>query len=222
MIRFSLILLSFVLAASSPARAHDVQWVQPPPSGPPLLVQPAPCGVPYCAVPQPYSYRRPGNRSILAFGMRGTLSGALVGLGASYFTAQASDDRARSVGLSVSIGALSGAALGLSLGVFDHMDFTGAYYVSRDLSYGVLFGALIGAIGGGVAAIGGGDEEDVLVGAAAGSLAGLGLGLLTGVIEGSYRARHRDWSLGARRLQVRVAQITPDTRAWGARVSGRF
>jgi hypothetical protein len=56
-------------------------------------------------------------------------------LGASYFVARDAGDPGRAVALSTSIGALSGAGLGITLGVLDHMDLPGAYYVSRDLAY---------------------------------------------------------------------------------------
>lgn len=198
MLRFILVLLT--LGISTVASAHDIHIVER---------------------PQPYYYERPHQRSILAHGVRGTFSGALVGLGASYFVAQIGDDAWRTVGMSVSIGALSGAALGLTLGVFDQMDFPGAYYVSRDLSWGTLFGAMLGAIGGGIACIGGADGEAVLIGAAAGSLGGFGLGLLTGIVEGQYRVHHQPMVFGDR-MRLRVAQIAADSRAWGVRVQGRF
>jgi hypothetical protein len=214
MSRFSLVFLSALFCVTATARAHDVQIVQAP------ITQSAPYALPY--PPRgPYPYVRPRHRSILAFGLRGTWSGALAGLGASYLAARDSGDAWRAVGLSVSIGALSGAALGLSLGVFDQLDFPAAYYISRDLSYGTLFGALIGALGGVIVTIGNGDAEAILLGAAAGSLGGLGLGMLTGILEGQYRARRDPFRLGSR-FHMTIGQVAPETRTWGARVQGRF
>lgn len=66
------------------------------------------------------------------------------------------------------------------------------------------------------------DAEAVLLGAAAGSLGGLGLGLLTGIIEGQYRVHHGPLLAGARRIHTTVAQLSTDSNAWGARIHGRF
>lgn len=212
MLRFALVVISLVFGITTSVSAHDVYAPYPPR---PVLVPVEP----YVAAQPYYPMHRP-HRSIFGYGLRGTVSGALAGLGAGYFAAQGGDT-GTALGLSVSIGALSGAALGMTLGFFERTDHPGAYYASRDLSYGVLFGAMIGAIGGGIATIGGHDEEAILLGAAAGSLGGFGLGLLTGILEGSLR-RQRDVVLGARPLRVTVARILPDSDAWGARVLGKF
>lgn len=163
-------------------------------------------------------YRRRG--SILGFGFRGLFTGALAGLGASYFAARDASDPGRQVALSTSIGALAGAGLGITLGVLDRLDLPGAYYVSRDLTYGVFFGAAIGALAGGIAALRNDHTESVLVGACAGSLAGVGLGLLTGILEGQWRARHDPMYLSRRRVSLSLGRM--DVTGWGARVGGSF
>jgi hypothetical protein len=198
--------LSFFLLCCASAQAHDARYEQPTV----IVQQPVPYYPPY----------RPRG-SILGFGFRGVMSGALAGLGASYFVAESGGDGS-GVGITVASGALAGAALGLSLGVLDGLDFHSAYYISRDLSYGVLFGAAAGALAGCIVALNGGDEEAVLYGAAAGSLAGVPLGLLSGVIEGQVRRRRHESYYGARQLSVSVAQLEPETRTRGARLAGRF
>jgi hypothetical protein len=201
-----------VLACSARAEAHDTYVVQ---QGPAPLAQPYAPGYGYAYVPE-----RPRD-SIFRFGYRGMLAGALAGLGASYFVARESDDPWRDVGVTTGIGALSGAALGVTLGVFDRVGMDSAYYISRDMSYGVGFGALVGAIGGGVMALGDGDGEYVLYGAAGGSLVGLALGVLTGTIEGQVRDERAQRS-SARRVSVSIARVGAQADGWGARLGGRF
>lgn len=126
-----------------------------------------------------------------------------------------------SVGLGTGISALSGAALDLSLGVFDRAGMQSAYYISHDLSYVVGFGAIVGSIFGGVMAIGGEDSEYMLYGAAGGSLVGLALGILTGTIAGQVRETRRS-PYNARRVSVSIARLGATDDGWGARLGGRF
>jgi hypothetical protein len=203
------------------ARAHDLQlpsMAQAPMVQAPIVQVPIVQSVPP-ALRHPYVDRRP---SIFGFGMRGVFSGALVGLGASYFVARDAAEPWRAVGLSTSIGAVSGAALGLGLGIFDRLDAPASYAISRDLTYGILFGAVVGALCGGIVAIGGGDAEPVLLGVSAGTLSGVALGLATGILEGHWRTHHRGRWYGARRVNVSLAQVAPESRAWVARVAGSF
>jgi hypothetical protein len=230
-----------LLSWSVRARAHDnppgsqpgVTYVQVPVTQPQYVpVQPPAGQAPIIQVPvvQNSIVNAPGYRdgrhrprgSIVGFGFRGLFAGALTGLGASYFVAREAREPERMVALSTSIGALSGAGLGLTLGVLDRMDYAGAYFISRDLTYGVLFGAAVGALSGGIVALSNHDAESVLIGACAGSLAGLGLGLLTGIIEGHWHARHDPRYLSRGRVSVSLARVAPDSRAWGARLAGSF
>jgi hypothetical protein len=123
--------------------------------------------------------------------------------------------------VTVACGALAGAGAGLTLGILDRVGVESAYYISRDLTYGVGFGAVLGLLAGGVGALSGGDGESVVIGAAAGSLAGLGLGLVVGVVEGTLRHR-RARPYVARRATVSVARLTDQPGSWGARLVGVF
>ncbi|MEY4513298.1 MAG: hypothetical protein RLZZ450_5420 [Pseudomonadota bacterium] len=149
-------------------------------------------------------------------------SGALAGLGASYFIAANGGDAGTAVALTVASGALAGAGVGLTLGILDRVGVQSAYYISRDLTYGVAFGAVLGSLAGGVGALSGGDGESVIVGAAAGSLAGLGLGLIVGVVEGTLRPHRQRMPYVARRATLSVARLTDEPGSWGARLVGVF
>lgn len=94
------------------------------------------------------------------------------------------------------VGALSGAGLGLTLGLLEAGDGAIADHVTRDMLYGVTFGALTGTIAGGLSAILGGKGAHVPFGAAIGAVAGAGLGVLTGVLWGQRVARRRASSGG--------------------------
>lgn len=212
-----LVLLGF---AASEAHAHDTYVIQGPAPVQPYGYGYAPPPA-YAPVPVPYAvpYREPG--SIFGFGYRGMFTGTLAGLGVSYFVAQSNQHVARDLGLSLGIGALAGTGLGLTLGVLDQVGLSSAYYVSRDLTYGVFFGATVGAIAGGVSALAGGAGKDVAFGAATGSLSGLGLGLIVGLIEGQFRTPRGGAFFGGR-ANLSFAQVAPDSRAWGVRLSGRL
>jgi len=223
------------IAATPRTYAQNTVVVQGAPPVPPPGAAPYPPygyapGQPYVVAPPPYlaPYRPAG--SIFGFAYRGMFTGALTGLGASYLAVRGHEGgqnfgerrgKARVIGLSVGIGALAGTAVGLGLGMLDRVGLPSAYYVSRDMTYGVLFGTTVGLVSGGVAALAGGDGESVLLGMSIGSLGGIGLGLLVGIIEGQFH-RPRTGALFGRRARVAVAQLGPDVRSFGPTVSGRF
>ncbi|MET0344208.1 MAG: hypothetical protein ABW252_24545 [Polyangiales bacterium] len=127
--------------------------------------------------------------SIGAGAARGLVAGALAGLGGSYLVVRPNGvarDRGewRALGLGVGVGALTGAGLGIALGAADRSGAPGGRYVARDLVYGTAFGTLAGGLAGGITAIAKGDAERPLHWASIGALAGAGVGLLAGVIEG--------------------------------------
>jgi hypothetical protein len=127
--------------------------------------------------------------SVFTYGYRGLFTGGLVGLSAGYLVARNdgfSDDDWRPLVLGSGIGALSGSVLGLTLGFVDLSDDQPgrASIALRDTLYGAGFGALLGGITGGLVIIRTHDAEHLLFGAALGTLAGSGLGLVIGLIEG--------------------------------------
>jgi hypothetical protein len=130
--------------------------------------------------------------SIFESGYQGLLAGTVVGAAGGYLVARKDDWQRkdwRKVGLGMGIGALSGAGLGIILGISDRAGAPGARYVARDLSLGAGFGLVVGAIGGGISAIAKKDGEHVLFGASIGVIAGAGLGIITGIIEGQTKRR---------------------------------
>ncbi|MBN2718395.1 MAG: hypothetical protein JXX14_21300 [Deltaproteobacteria bacterium] len=142
--------------------------------------------------------------SVFTYGLRGLGVGTLDGMAAGYLVihtdaSEMADWRVFLV--SMGIGALGGAALGLTTGFVDvamYSRYPNGNYVGmgaiilRDSLYGALFGALLGTIGGGVGAILKSDAQYLPLGAAIGALAGTGLGILIGVIEGRVLTRrHR-------------------------------
>src|SRR5688572_13045984 len=85
--------------------------------------------------------------SIFRTGYRGLLTGGLVGVSAGYLVARADGREGepwRPLALGAGIGAVSGAAVGLGLGLFD-LTLDGeprAHVVLRDMLYGTTFGAV--------------------------------------------------------------------------------
>lgn len=165
--------------------------------------------------------------STFAAGYRGFLTGGFAGLGVGYLIVRGDDgggDDLRTLGFSAGVGALSGAGVGLALGLMDLGDpgpSRGAI-IMRDALYGVGFGVLTGAAAGGLSVIQTGDGEHALLGAAIGSVAGAGLGLVVGVIDAE-RARAR-W----RRQAVRIVPAMGGTRdasgqlVWVPSIAGSY
>lgn len=153
------------------------------------------------------------------YGYQGFFSGALAGVSVGYLFARphgiGSDDW-RPLVLGAGIGALSGAAFGFSLGLLDDS----GRYVARDMSVGVGFGGLLGATAGGLAAVASSEPEHILFGAAIGSLAGLGLGIVAGFIEGQVHSDDRQRRPSAR-LRVSPSSIAV-AGTWLPAVAGRF
>jgi hypothetical protein len=130
--------------------------------------------------------------SVISQGYQGLMAGAVVGLGGGYLAGRRDGWKKsdwRAVGLGISIGALSGAALGITLGIMDHSGVRAGRYIARDLMAGAGFGAVLGVISGGISAAVNKDAEHVLFGASIGVICGAGLGIITGIIEGQMKAR---------------------------------
>ena len=124
---------------------------------------------------------------------RGLFAGAAAGAGAGYIAGRHDGWKSdwRAVGLGTGIGALAGAGVGVSLGFADQSGAPGGRFVARDLAAGALLGALLGAISGGISAAVKNDAEHVLFGASIGVIAGAGLGIVTGIIEGQAKKRRQ-------------------------------
>jgi hypothetical protein len=82
-------------------------------------------------------------------------------------------------------------AVGLTLGLVDLREGSRdtAAVALKDTVYGGALGTVVGAIIGGLVAIGNGQAERVGLGAAIGTLAGVGTGLTIGVIRGHVAAK---------------------------------
>ncbi|MBN2576361.1 MAG: hypothetical protein JXP73_17500 [Deltaproteobacteria bacterium] len=121
---------------------------------------------------------------------QGLLVGAIAGAATGYmFSRSDTWDKSggwKPVAYGTGIGALSGAVLGLTLGVVDmaqHKPHRNAY-VMRDGLYGAGLGAVLGGIAGGMAAIYAKEFEYALLGASIGVLTGTVGGFAVGFVEG--------------------------------------
>jgi hypothetical protein len=149
--------------------------------------------------------------SVFDYAYEGLALGAGVGLAGGYLVArddgwQKSDWKPLVYG--GGIGALSGAGLGLILGVVDITQSKPnrrAHYVLRDMGLGAGFGFTVGAIAGGLAAISTEKVEHVLFGGAIGVLSGAGLGGILGIFDGPDKAEHASQPFGVAIVPVREA-----------------
>jgi len=128
------------------------------------------------------------HRSVFAYTSNGIGIGALVGLSAGYLVArdpEFDNFRWQPLAMGAGIGAIAGGALGLTLGIVDMASDAPPVgsYVLRDTALGAEFGTLIGLAGGAVAAASSGKKEHILFGAAIGTLAGSGLGVVLGAVS---------------------------------------
>ncbi len=170
--------------------------------------------------------------SVFTYGFRGLLVGSLVGLSGGYLVARHDGfegDDWKPIAYGVGIGALSGGALGLTLGFVDLADDQPGMgnIALRDMVYGAGFGALTGAIVGGLVVIKSHDAEHILFGAAIGTLAGTAVGLAVGLFEGrriTTSPRHRYTGERERKLQLALSSTrdSVSTLVWLPGVSGRF
>lgn len=191
-LRLAALLIAFFSMAGI-AHAHDTYVV----TGPQIV--------------QPHQHhvardRRAGEYgSVFGYSYRGFFAGGLAGLGVGYVIARADgvgEDDWRTLVFSSGTGALSGAALGLTLGLFDRDGRPSGYYVARDMSIGAGFGALAGATAGGLSAVLSHEGEHILMGAAVGVASGAALGIISGLIEAAVRERPRRYAGRAVRVNV--------------------
>jgi hypothetical protein len=167
------------------------------------------------------------NPSMLSYGFEGLGTGALVGLSVGYIVARRDgfeDSDWRAVGLGAGIGALSGMGLGLGLGAADlASDRPGVGgIVLRDTLYGTGLGGLAGLLGGGISAIVSNDAEHVPFGAAIGGIAGAGVGMIVGFIEGPRVVNSRRHQARLIAPTVVAARDTNNNPVWMPGAVGRF
>ena len=124
---------------------------------------------------------------------QGLLVGGTAGLATGYLFARRdgwnSSSDWKPLVYGAGIGALSGAVVGLTLGIVDMSQGKPGRngYVMRDGLYGAGLGAVLGGIAGGLAAISTKKGEHVLLGGSIGVLSGACLGMTVGFIEGYQR-----------------------------------
>jgi hypothetical protein len=129
--------------------------------------------------------------SVFTYAGRGFMVGGLVGVSAGYLAARGdklSDTEWQPLAYGLGIGALTGGALGLTLGILDTSRNTPGYgaLILRDTVYGAGFGAVAGGIVGGLTAISNWeDRENILLGASVGTLVGSAVGIVLGIVEGN-------------------------------------
>lgn len=124
---------------------------------------------------------------------QGLLVGGIAGVATGYLFARKdgwngwSDGRTLLYG--AGIGALSGAAVGLTLGIVDMAQGRPRRngFVMRDGLYGAVLGAVLGGISGGLVAMSSKKGEHVLLGGSIGVLSGTCLGMGVGFVEGYRR-----------------------------------
>jgi hypothetical protein len=124
---------------------------------------------------------------------QGLLVGGTAGLATGYLFARRggwnSSSDWKPLAYGAGIGALSGAVIGLTLGIVDMAQSKPGRngYVMRDGLYGAGLGAVLGGIAGGLAALSTKKAEHILLGGSIGVLSGTCLGMTVGFIEGYRR-----------------------------------
>jgi hypothetical protein len=172
---------------------------------------------------QPAGEPRPYTPSIFSCGFDGFLVGAGAGLGGGYLSARAGGWRTddwKALVYGASIGALTGGALGVGLGVADMANETQGrgFYVLRDGGLGLGFGAVTGALIGGLGALASNQAEHVLLGGSIGALAGTGVGLVLGMVEAQRPGRVR----GHIAVTIAPAADATGKLAWMPALVGRY
>ena len=128
--------------------------------------------------------------SVFTYAGRGFLVGGMIGLSGGYLAARGGEwENAdwQPLAYGMGIGALTGGALGLTLGILDTSRNTPGYgaLILRDTVYGAAFGAVAGGIVGGLTAINSKEAEHILLGASVGTLVGAVAGVILGIVEGN-------------------------------------
>ena len=125
--------------------------------------------------------------SIVQYGFDGFWTGAQIGLASGYLATgkEYENEEWRKLVFGAGVGALVGVGVGITLGVVDVGSGPPAtgHLVLRDVSYGVGLGAIVGTAVGALFLVDDGRPKNLLTGAAIGTVAGAGAGLVFGLIE---------------------------------------
>lgn len=126
--------------------------------------------------------------SIITYGTNGFWTGAQIGVATAYLaTGKDYESREwRKLVFGAGVGALSGVAIGLTLGIVDSGSTPPAmgWLILRDAGYGIGLGSLVGLATGALFMLDSPDTKYLVRGLAIGSLAGAGVGVVVGVIQG--------------------------------------
>ncbi|HTM45268.1 MAG TPA: hypothetical protein VL137_09960 [Polyangiaceae bacterium] len=127
--------------------------------------------------------------SVFTYAWRGFTLGAIDGLALGYIIARDNGYHKgdwKPLVYGAGIGALAGSGVGFTLGFIDLADNRPgtAGIVLRDMVYGMGFGVFAGALTGALFMIDSKKPEHILFGASVGALAGTGVGMVVGFIEG--------------------------------------
>jgi len=127
--------------------------------------------------------------SVFTYAWRGFTLGAIDGLALGYIIARDNGYNKgdwKPLAYGAGIGALAGSGAGFTLGFMDLADNRPgtASIVLRDMVYGMGFGIVAGALTGTLFMIDSEEPEHILFGASVGALAGTGVGMVVGFIEG--------------------------------------
>jgi hypothetical protein len=195
---------------------------EPPPTPPPGPPPPTAAPVVYATPPAPIA----PPPSAFETGMNGFGMGIFAGLAGGYLVARENGlhtDDWRPLVAGAGIGALAGGALGLTFGLIDNNASSQgrAFLVMRGMNRGGEFGLVAGAIIGGLAALKTDHPENILYGAAIGTLAGTALGLVVGSVE------RNPWTAPTGRplafnLGVAPCQTARGDLSWGPSLNGTF
>lgn len=125
--------------------------------------------------------------SIVAYGFDGFWTGAQIGLASGYLSTgrEYETHEWRKLVFGAGVGALVGVGAGITLGIVDvggGPPHTG-HIILRDVGYGVGLGSIVGLAVGALFLIDDGRPKNLLTGAAIGTVAGAGAGLVFGLIE---------------------------------------
>jgi hypothetical protein len=150
--------------------------------------------------------------SIITYGTNGFWTGAQLGLATAYLaTGKDYESKEwRKLVFGAGVGALSGVAIGITLGIVDAGSEPPAmgWLILRDAGYGIGLGALVGVATGALFMLDSPDTKYLVQGAAIGSLAGAGVGIVVGVVQGiSSKPKAKEPATAAPSWQLGVASV---------------
>lgn len=170
--------------------------------------------------------------SIITYGTNGFWTGAQIGVATAYLaTGKDYESREwRKLVFGAGVGALSGVAIGITLGIVDSGSTPPAtgWLVLRDAGYGIGLGSLVGLATGALFMLDSPDTKYLMRGLAIGSLAGAGVGVVVGVIQGMQSEPEETpkaaftWRLGVASVQELQAPAEPESTLLLPALEGTF